>query len=219
MTEATPTPMPPTIRKTMRSQSSVGRPVKAHGADEERHRCDPHHEAGGRTSVGQPADPAVIVPTATAPSGAEQRRGHRETEFHTTHGELGLDRGNRAVDYRAVITEQQAAKGRDRGDQDHPAGMFGFFVIHTRCIASRPVSHVTPSAALRDGKSHSTTNAVVRRCVPPTVNSARRGSVAGPVPPLGPATRRAVAAVRGVQLRRWVPPTPDNRHPPRRPYR
>jgi len=109
MTDAMPTPMPPTIRK--RNDLDVRRQRGSERADEEEQRRDLHHR-----------DSADLVGDPTRGHGAcrraEERRGDGEAQLGVADAEVLLDGIDRAVDDGAVIAEQQTAQCGYRGDSN-----------------------------------------------------------------------------------------------------
>ena len=84
MTEATPTPMPPTMRNSTTIHTLV-REAGADGADQEQHRSD-LHDRDAADLVGDPAG------RHRARRRTQERRGDGETEFGVADAEILLDR-------------------------------------------------------------------------------------------------------------------------------
>ena len=128
-------------------------------ADQEQQRRDLHH--------GYPAD-LVGEPACGDRAGGrpEQRRRHREAQLETADAELVLDRRHRAVDYRAVIAEQQARRGppptrfgrRDRHArfprsphqmQNHQRVRESCDALPQHCVMRITFNHLRPRQAVR----------------------------------------------------------------------
>ena len=110
MTDAAPTPRPPTMRQNERSQTPNARPQPSalttnRIAAMSMTRMRPYRSAM------RPANHAPIAQPM-------QRRCDREAEQERAGVELLADRAHRAVDDGGVEAEEEPAEGRGRGDQD-----------------------------------------------------------------------------------------------------
>ena len=122
MTDATPTPMPPTTRNRPNIHTLAARPVPK--------------------ALMRNSSAAIFIteslpilsasrPATSAPSrGADQCRRDRDTGDELADLEVFFNSRHRAVDDRAVVAEQQPAKGCYRSDSDDAAAVFGFLVVH-----------------------------------------------------------------------------------------
>ncbi len=93
MTDATPTPMPPTTRNSDRLATTLGARRGTDRADQEQQRRDLHH----RNATDRVGDPAC---GHRADCGTEQRRRHGEAQLRVVDTEVVLDR----VDTAPLIT-------------------------------------------------------------------------------------------------------------------
>ena len=115
MTEATPTPSPPTTRQTMRSQTPKARPEPT--------ALTVNRTAAATMTFGRPkrsaAEPANHAPT-TQPSSAHDTA---KPVSPALRSNVGAERVDGAVDDGGVEAEQEPADGGDDRDEDGVAGV------------------------------------------------------------------------------------------------
>ncbi len=206
MTDATPTPMPPTTRNRPNIQI-LARQTGAEGADQEQHRGDLHHR-----------EAADLVRQPAGDHRAERRRPSSAAatampSVQLTDPEMVLDRRHGAVDDGAVVAEQQAAERCDRRDSDDAAAVFGFLVVQAGRRISRRVreSCETLPQRVRDARSHSITERGSGGAFSELRNQLGMNGSAGRRRRDRPAKKRAVAACHLAPRHRWAPPTPGIR--------